>query len=274
MQTFFTLSAPLQALTAGIFTWLATALGAAMVFLFKTIKRRIFDAMLGFAAGVMIAASCWSLLVPAFEFSGELGQPLWLWPVAGFLAGGIFLRLVDFVLPHLHPSLNKNDKPEGIKTHLKRSLLMVLAITMHNIPEGFAVGVAFGAAAAHVGDVSSSVTVMSAIALSLGIAIQNMPEGFAVAVPLRGEGLSRRKAFFWGQASAVVEPIAAFLGALLVENIRSALPFALSFAAGAMIFVVVEELIPEGQSNGHGHAATMGLMIGFAMMMILDVLLG
>lgn len=258
----------MQALASTLFTWGCTAAGAALVFFFKTINRRFLDGMLGFAAGVMIAASFWSLLQPSIALSEALGYTPWLWPLVGFLCGGFFLRLADMTLPHLHPN-ERGAVAEGFKTNWRKSLLMVMAITLHNIPEGFAVGVAFAAVG-----ISGDASLSSAIALAIGIGIQNLPEGFAVAMPLRGEGMSRRKAFFWGQASGFVEPVAGVAGALLVEAVRPALPFALSFAAGAMIFVVVEDVIPESQSAGHNHAATMGAMLGFAVMMLLDVALG
>ncbi len=254
---------------ATLFTWGMTAAGAALVFLFKTIDRKVLDTMLGFAAGVMIAASFWSLLAPAIEISEELGNSPWLIPVLGFLAGGAFLKIVDRILPHLH--LNEpREHAEGIKTSWQRSVLLVLAITLHNIPEGLAVGVAFGAVAAGL----PSATIAGAMVLAIGIGIQNFPEGAAVSIPLRREGFSRTKSFVYGQASGLVEPIAGILGAIAVVVMQPLLPFALSFAAGAMIFVVVEELIPESQSSGNSDFATMGAMLGFAVMMLLDVALG
>ncbi len=257
----------LQALFATLFTWGVTALGAATVYFTKHITRRTLDTMLGFAGGVMIAASFWSLLAPAIEMSAGNGVPEWLPAVVGFLLGGVFLRGIDAVLPHLHPNM---ARPEGIPTHWRRSILLVLAITLHNIPEGFAVGVAFGAAAAGIPEA----TVAGAIALAIGIGLQNFPEGAAVAIPLRRQGVTRLKAFWYGQLSAVVEPIAGVIGAALVFFVRPLLPYALAFAAGAMIFVVVEEVIPESQGNGNTDRATMGAMIGFAVMMLLDVALG
>ena len=225
--------------------------------------------MLGFAAGVMIAASFWSLLAPSIDMAEQMGMIPWVPPVIGFLAGGVFLRLVDLLLPHLH--LNEPmSKVEGVKTSWQKSILLTLAITLHNIPEGLAVGVAFGAVAAGI----PSASLAGAVALALGIGIQNFPEGAAVSIPLRREGLSRKKAFFYGQASGVVEPIAGVLGALLVLVMMPILPYALSFAAGAMIFVVVEEAIPESQSSGNTDIATLGAMVGFAIMMTLDVALG
>jgi ZIP family zinc transporter len=246
-----------------------TALGAAFVFLNKTINRKIMVAMLGFAAGVMIAASFFSLLLPAIDMAEAEGVPGWLPAVVGFLAGGLFLWIIDKILPHLHQGL-RTDQAEGLKTNWQRSILLVLAITLHNIPEGLAVGVAFGAVAA--GIPSASLT--SAIALALGIGLQNFPEGMAVSMPLRGEGLSRWRAFLLGQASGIVEPIAGVLGALAVLLVRPLLPYALSFAAGAMIYVVIEELIPESQRDTNTDIATLGAMGGFALMTFLDVALG
>ena len=259
----------LQAVIATLFTWFVTALGAALVFFFKSIQRRILDAMLGFAAGVMIAASYWSLLAPAIEMAEESAWPSWVPATGGFLLGGVFLWLVDKLLPHLHPGFPQ-EEAEGISTSWRRSALLVLAITIHNIPEGLAVGVAFGALAADL----PSATLGGAIALALGIGIQNFPEGAAVSVPLRREGFSRTRSFWYGQLSGVVEPIAGFIGAISVVFMRPVLPYALSFAAGAMIYVVVEELIPESQAEKHTDVATIGAMLGFAVMMTLDVALG
>jgi len=259
----------IQALMGTLFTWFMTALGAATVFGTKEVNRKLLDVSLGFAAGIMIAASYWSLLAPAIEMSEGSGVPKWLPAAVGFLGGGIFLRLVDKSLPHLHLGLPM-EKAEGIKTSWHRSTLLILAITLHNIPEGLAVGVAFGAVAAGL----PSATLPAAIALAVGIGLQNFPEGMAVSFPLRREGMSTGKAFWYGQLSGVVEPIAGVLGAALVLVARPILPYALAFAAGAMIFVVVEEVIPESQQNGYGDLATMGVMIGFTVMMILDVALG
>lgn len=258
-----------QALLATLFTWSVTALGAAMVFFFKSINRKVLDAMLGFAAGVMIAASFWSLLAPAIEMSEELGVPSWLPAVTGFLLGGLFLRGTDLVLPHLHLG-QPLENAEGIHTSWRRSVLLVLAITLHNIPEGLAVGVAFGAVAFDL----PSASLAGAIALAIGIGIQNFPEGAAVSVPLRREGMSRCKCFWYGQLSGLVEPVAGVIGAATVLLMRPILPYALAFAAGAMIFVVVEELIPESQADKNTDIATMGAMLGFAVMMMLDVSLG
>ncbi|SFB88495.1 zinc transporter, ZIP family [Alkalibacterium subtropicum] len=271
MDWFITLHPVLQALLATIFTWAVTALGASLVFLKKDMNKNTLTAMLGFAAGVMIAASFWSLLAPAIELAEATDVPGWIPAVVGFLAGGVFLFITDKLLPHLHPSLNgDNGKKEGIETDLRRSVLLVLAITLHNIPEGLAVGVAFGAAAA--GFPAS--TVASAIALAVGIGLQNFPEGASVSLPLRREGFSRFKAFAYGQASGIVEPFAGVMGAALVLSMRPLLPYALSFAAGAMIYVVVEELIPEAKVERHNDIGTIGAMIGFTVMMFLDVALG
>jgi ZIP family zinc transporter len=266
MSFFQGLHPVIQALLATCFTWAMTALGAAAVFGTKDISRRLLDTMLGFAAGVMIAASCWSLLVPAIELSEGKDIPAWVPAVVGFLAGGIFLRGIDKVLPHLHIGF-PTDEAEGVKTGWHRSTLLVLAITLHNFPEGIAVGVAFGAVAAGLPAASLGV----AVALAIGIGIQNFPEGMAVSMPLRGEGMSRRKSFWYGQLSAVVEPIGGVIGAAAVIIVQPILPYALAFAAGAMIFVVIEELIPEAQRGGNADLATMGGMVGFAVMMLLDV---
>jgi ZIP family zinc transporter len=259
----------IQALLGTLFTWGVTALGAAGVFLSREISRKVLDAMLGFAAGVMIAASYWSLLAPAIEMAESQGGVGWIPAASGFLLGGLFLFGVDKLLPHLHIGLPE-EEPEGLKTTWQRSILLVLAITLHNIPEGLAVGVAFGAAAAGLPEA----TIPAAIALALGIGIQNFPEGLAVSAPLRREGFSRGKSFFYGQLSGMVEPVAGVLGAALVLLMRPILPYALAFAAGAMIYVVIEELIPESQHGKHSDIATMGAMLGFAVMMTLDVALG
>jgi ZIP family zinc transporter len=263
------LSPVLMALAATLFTWGMTAAGAAAVFAAREVSRRVLDGMLGFAAGVMVAASFWSLLAPGIALAEEMGMIPWLPAAAGFLAGGGFIRLIDMVLPHLHLGLPR-EQAEGIPTSWRRSTLLVLAITLHNIPEGLAVGVAFGAAAAGL----PSATLAGAAALALGIGIQNLPEGTAVSVPLRREGLGRARAFWYGQLSGAVEPAAAVAGAALVTWSRPLLPFALAFAAGAMIFVVVEELVPESQAGGHTDLATLGALVGFTVMMILDVALG
>lgn len=270
LDWFLHLSPVTQALLATLFTWGLTAAGAAAVFVKKEINPKHLDATLGFAAGVMIAASFWSLLNPGIELAEQMGQTPWLTAVIGFLSGGIFMRLTDKFLPHLHPSL-KMSQSEGVKTSWQRSTLLVLAITMHNAPEGLAVGVAFGA----VGAGLPSATIGGAIALAIGIGIQNFPEGTAVSMPLRREGLSRRKSFMMGQASGIVEPIAGVIGAMFVIWMQPILPYALCFAAGAMIFVVVEELIPESQRvQANIDLVTMATMIGFSVMMMLDVALG
>ena len=257
------------ALLATLFTWFLTALGAGMVFFFKSINRKVLDSMLGFAAGVMIAASFWSLLAPAIDMAEQSNVPGWMPAVIGFLLGGVFLWGVDKILPHLHLGLPTSEA-EGIKTSWQRSILLVLAITLHNIPEGLAVGVAFGAVAAGI----PSAGLTGAVALVIGIGMQNFPEGAAVSVPLRREGMSRLKSFWFGQASGLVEPMAGVLGAAAVLAMRPILPYALAFAAGAMIYVVVEELIPESQSGKDTHFSTFGAMLGFAIMMLLDVALG
>ncbi len=266
IEGFQNLHPVIQALLATCFTWAVTALGAASVFTAKNISRRVLDAMLGFAAGVMIAASYWSLLAPAIEMSEGKDIPAWVPAVVGFLIGGIFLRGVDRVLPHLHIGF-PTEEAEGVKTSWHRSTLLVTAITLHNIPEGLAVGVAFGALAAGL----PSASLGAAVALAIGIGIQNFPEGLAVSMPLRREGLSRWRSFFYGQLSAIVEPAAGVIGAAAVIIAQPILPYALSFAAGAMIFVVIEELVPEAQRGGNADLATMGGMIGFAAMMLLDV---
>ena len=259
-----------QALVATLFTWGVTALGASLVFFFKKINQKVLDGMLGFAAGVMIAASFWSLLAPAIELSEQVSSfPKWFPALVGFMSGGLFLGLIDKILPHLHPGFDM-EKSEGPKTSWQRSILLVLAITLHNIPEGLAIGVAFGAVAHGL----PSATLGAAIALAIGIGIQNFPEGTAVSVPLRREGMSRRKAFFYGQMSGIVEPIAGVLGAFLVLSMQAVLPYALAFAAGAMLFVVIEELIPESQLSGNTDLATIATLTGFGVMMVLDVALG
>ena len=268
-DAFRDLNPMVQALLAGLFTWALTAAGAAAVFVVRTVDRRLLDAALGFAAGVMIAASYWSLLAPSIEMSREMGLVEWLPPLVGFLAGAGVLRCADWLLPHLH-LFAPDASTEGVHTRLKRTSLLVLAITLHNVPEGLAVGVAFGAAAAG----SDMASLSAAVALAIGIGLQNFPEGMAVAVPLRGDGLSRWRSFSYGQMSAWVEPIAAVAGAAAVFVMRPVLPYAMAFAAGAMIFVVVEEVIPESQSGGHTDIATSGAIIGFATMMVLDVALG
>ena len=272
----------MQALYAGLFTWGLTALGASLVFLFKNSYRKVLDVSLGFTGGVMIAASFWSLLSPAIayvEMQNEMGlsnTPSWAPPAIGFLLGAIFLYVLDQIIPHLH-IFGKREEAEGVETNWRKTILLVLAIALHNIPEGLAVGVAFGALANPelLGMEGHSVfTIGSAIALAVGIGIQNFPEGFAVSMPLRRQGVSRWKSWKWGQLSAIVEPIFAVIGAAVVMQVLPILPYALAFAAGAMIYIVVEEVIPESQRGGNTDLATMGLILGFIVMMILDVALG
>jgi len=259
----------LQALYATLFTWLVTAAGASFVFFFKKMNRAIFDGMLGFTGGVMVAASFWSLLSPSIEMSEGEGFVKVMPAAIGFLGGALFLYSLDKVLPHLHINF-RPDEAEGVKTEWHRSILLVLAITLHNIPEGLAIGVLFGAAAIGM----DGATVGGAIALAIGIGIQNFPEGIAVSMPLRRQGLSRWKSFNYGQLSAIVEPIAAVIGAWAVIAFQPILPYALAFAAGAMIFVVVEEVIPETQRDKFTDIAVLGFIGGFIVMMVLDVGLG
>jgi zinc transporter, ZIP family len=266
MLTWFRQLSPVaQTLGATFFTALMTTVGTIPVFFTKMVSHKLLAAMLGMAAGVMVAASFWSLLAPAIKLSNGSWVPVTI----GFLLGGAALLGVDALLPHLHPSL-RDCTEEGVHTSWKHSVLLVLAVTLHNIPEGLTIGVAFGAVGAGIPEASF----MGALVLALGIGLQNLPEGMAVAMPLRCEGLSRWRAFAWGALSGIVEPIAAVLGAWLVLTIRPVLPYALAFAAGAMIYVVVEELIPEAGEQGHGHLATIGAMFGFAVMMVLEVALG
>lgn len=259
----------MQAFVATLFTWGATALGASVVLFAKDISRRMLDTALGFTAGVMIAASFWSLLAPSIALAEEMGMVKWFPALVGFLAGGLFLRLSDSLLPHLH-LFKPLAEAEGIPTKWRRSVLLVLAITLHNIPEGLAIGVAFGAVAAGF----EGATFGAAVALAIGIGLQNCPEGTAVSVPLRREGMSRGRAWWYGQLSAAVEPVAAVCGAAAVVMMRPILPYALAFAAGAMIYVVVEQVVPESQAGGHADSATLGAMVGFGVMMTLDVALG
>tara|TARA_X000000368_G_scaffold354520_1_gene296044 strand:- start:238 stop:1104 length:867 start_codon:yes stop_codon:yes gene_type:complete len=283
LYKWFTIQTPvMQALYAGLFTWGLTALGAALVFLFNSSNRMILDAALGFTGGVMIAASFWSLLSPSIayvEMQNEMGlssMPVWLPPAIGFLLGALFLYILDKIIPHLH-IFAKEEEAEGIETNWRKTVLLVLAIALHNIPEGLAVGVAFGALANPelLGmDGHSVFTIGGAIALAIGIGIQNFPEGFAVSMPLRRIGVSRWKSWKWGQLSAIVEPVFAVMGAAIVMTVLPILPYALAFAAGAMIFIVVEEVIPESQKGGNTDLATMGLIAGFIVMMCLDVALG
>ena len=260
----------MQALIATLFTWAVTAAGASLVFLTGAVNQRFMDSMLGFAAGVMIAASFWSLLAPGLEMSEQLGQSPWLTAVIGFMGGGIFMSITNAILIRARSALSAKSC-DGVKTPQSRSTLLVLAITLHNIPEGLAIGVAFGAVAADL----PSATIGGAIALAIGIGIQNFPEGTAVSMPLRREGMSKWKSFFIGQASGVVEPMAAVIGVVFVLSMQNILPYALCFAAGAMLFVVIEELIPESQKVYENTGlVTMATMGGFSVMMALDVALG
>ena len=281
-QWFITQSPVVQALLAGLFTWGLTAFGAGLVFFFSASNRKILDMALGFTGGVMIAASFWSLLSPSIEYvemQNEMGlssMPSWVAPAIGFFLGALFLYGLDKVIPHLH-LFAKREEAEGMSTNWRKTILLVLAIALHNIPEGLAVGVAFGALSSPeiMGlDNNTVFTMGSAIALAIGIGIQNFPEGFAVSMPLRRQGVSKWKSWQWGQLSAIVEPIFAVIGALIVIQVLPILPYALAFAAGAMIFIVVEEVIPESQRGGHTDLATMGLIAGFIVMMTLDVSLG
>ena len=266
----------IQALIGGLFTWILTAIGASLVFFFKSSNRKVLDMCLGFTGGVMIAASFWSLLSPAIatvEKQQELGittLPIWFAPAVGFLLGALFLYYLDKKIPHLH-LFESVENAEGPKTDLKKTELLVLAIAIHNIPEGLAVGVAFGALAS---GMDIGMEMGGAIALAIGMGLQNAPEGFAVSMPLRRQGLSKFKSWQWGQLSAIVEPIFAVIGAAIVISVYPILPYALSFAAGAMIFIVIEEVIPESQRGGNVDLASIGLILGFIVMMILDVSLG
>jgi len=267
----------LVALFAGLLTWGITALGAGLVFFFKLMNKKVYALTLGFASGVMIAASVWSLILPAIEYSELLGYIPWIVVSTGVLLGVGFLYGFDKALPHVHFG---EHKPEGPRTNLSRTRLLMFSITLHNIPEGLAVGVAIGAVGVFLNQNDPGLAreaLIAALAVAIGIGIQNFPEGAAVSIPLRAEGLSRGKSFFYGQASALVEPVFCIIGALLVTVMAQVLPFALAFAAGAMIFVVVEELIPEARNmstNTGAHYSTWGFTIGFIIMMILDVALG
>lgn len=268
---YFTQIGPVKsALLATTFTWLVTAAGASLVFFFKSLHRGVLDAMLGFTGGVMVAASFWSLLNPAIEMSEKMyPNMIWMPAAVGFFFGAMFIFVLDKFTPHLHINFGVEES-EGVKTKLHRTTLLILAITLHNIPEGLAVGVLFGAAALGMPDASFA----GAIALAIGIGIQNFPEGIAVSMPLRRHGVTRLKSFWYGQLSAIVEPVAGVVGALAVIYIQPILPFALSFAAGAMIYVVVEEVIPETQRDKYTDVAVLGFIGGFLVMMILDVALG
>lgn len=262
------LSPILQAFLATLFTYGVTALGASLVFLFKKVNKNIMDAMLGFAAGVMIAASFWSLLSPAIDMAKNLNMIPWLITFIGFFSGGLLLYIGDKIYNYFDKKLSKKTNKDNTK--FKRCLMLIFSITLHNIPEGLAVGVAFGSAVYGL----NGATLSSSALLALGIGLQNFPEGTAVSVPLRREGMSRKKAFLFGQLSGIVEPISGVLGALLVLKVRYLLPFLLSFAAGAMIYVVVQELIPESQTNKKKDLMALFTLIGFSIMMILDVALG
>lgn len=266
---FGTIDPIVGALVATTFTWVVTAAGASLVFFFSNAGRRLLDAMLGFTGGVMVAASFWSLLAPAIEISERMGTPGWIPAAVGFATGALFIWGIDKVLPHLHLNFDEG-RAEGVATTWHRTTLLVLAITLHNIPEGLAVGVLFGGVAAGMPEA----TIGGAVALAIGIGLQNFPEGLAVSMPLRRAGLSPRKAFFIGQSSAMVEPIAGVLGAAAVVLMQPILPYALAFAAGAMIFVVVEEVIPTTQQDQNTDLATLGFIGGFLVMMVLDVALG
>ncbi len=268
---FLELNPIIQALLATTFTWLLTAAGASLVFLFKSMNRQLFDGMLGFTGGVMIAASYWSLLAPAIEISSQTSPnvPNWFPAAVGFLLGALFLFALDKVMPHLHINF-PIEKKEGVETKMDRTLLLVLAITLHNIPEGLAVGVAFGAVAHGI----EGASIGAAIALAIGIGIQNFPEGLAVSMPMRRMGGSRVKSWWYGQLSAVVEPVAGVIGAAAVIYAFPILPYALAFAAGAMIYVVIEEVIPETQLDKYADTSTLGFIGGFIVMMVLDVALG
>jgi len=274
-ESFLNLNPVLQALVATCFTWALTALGASLVFFFKHSNQIVLDASLGFTGGVMIAASFWSLLAPAIAYvavQNELGtseMPIWFAPAVGVMLGALFLYSLDKIIPHLHINY-KRSEAEGIETNWRKTILLVLAITLHNIPEGLAIGVAFGAIAHGI----PGFEIGAAVALAIGIGIQNFPEGFAVSMPLRRQGVSRLKCFWWGQLSAIVEPIAGVIGAAAVIYALPILPYALAFAAGAMIYIVVEEVIPESQRAGYVDISTLAFIFGFIVMMILDVALG
>ncbi|MCB1317005.1 MAG: ZIP family metal transporter [Leptospiraceae bacterium] len=258
-----------QGLIGTAFTYLMNTLGAAMVIFTRRIRQNWLDAMLGFAGGVMIAASAWGLLTPAFEMEQESGRPVWWTIPTAFLIGGLVIWLIHTILPHAHKDAD-GDRVEGMSASWKRTTLLIVAITIHNIPEGIAVGVAFGAAAAG----APGASIAGAAALALGIGIQNFPEGMAVALPLRREGMSIFRSFWYGQLSGIVEPLGGIFGAWLVFSSQAILPYALAFAAGAMIFVVLQEVVPESQAHGNSGYATTGGMIGFALMMVLDLTLG
>jgi len=267
IRYFETISPIVAALYATMFTWGVTAAGASFVFFFRTMNRNLLDGMLGFTGGVMVAASIWSLLIPAIDMSEGEGLEKVIPAILGFLTGAAFLFALDKVLPHFHVNFKR---VEGVKSPWQKTTLMILAITLHNIPEGLAVGVLFGGGAAGIPEAS----IGGAVALAIGIGLQNFPEGIAVSMPLRRMGMSRKRSFFYGQLSAIVEPVAGVAGAVAVAVFTPVLPYALAFAAGAMIFVVVEEVIPEAQQNKSSDIATLGFIGGFIVMMTLDVVLG
>lgn len=245
-----------------------TAIGAASVFAFRGMNKKMMDGTLGFAAGIMIAVSFFSLLLPSIEMAEAMGLSKWFTPLVGFILGGVSLRIIDMILPHIHHNaLGTGAEPEGLRTTWRRSTLLILALTLHNIPEGLAIGVAFGSVVYGI----HGATLAGAIALAVGIGIQDLPEGFSVSMPLRTMGWPFGKSFFYGMLSGLVEPIGAVIGALTVMSINSLLPYALSFTAGAMIFVTMEELIPQAEGGGNEHIATFGIMFGFALMMVLEI---
>lgn len=261
-------NAALLGLCAGLITWLFTSLGAAVVFLKRGFSRKTLDILLGFAAGVMLAASVWSLLLPALELAeASWGKARFMPAALGFMLGALGLRLIDWLMPHMHPVINRAEGMGACRLH--KHFLLIMAITLHNIPEALAVGVAFGAVT-----IDPDLGAAGAITLMLGIGLQNLPEGMAVSLPLLREGCSRKRAFFYGQLSGLVEPVAAVAGALLAASALAVLPWALAFAAGAMVFVTVEEVIPEAHASGNGDAATLGVILGFVCMMCLDVAFG
>jgi ZIP family zinc transporter len=268
LENIIQLNPVILALIGTCFTFLATAAGASMVFFVRNnVNENTQHGFLGFAAGVMIAASVWSLLIPAIEMAEAQGNIGWIPAGGGFLLGGIFLFMLDKLLPHMHMG---SEKPEGLKSSFKRTTMLVLAVTLHNIPEGMAVGLSFGLAAQ-----SNSIAALTAsFALAIGMGLQNFPEGAAISLPLKKEGFSSKKSFVYGSLSGIVEPFAGVIAVLLVGGISSVMPWMLAFAAGAMIYVVAEELIPESQSVEHSHAGTIGTMLGFLLMMVLDVALG
>lgn len=267
IEYFQTIDPVLAALLATLFTWLLTALGASVVLFIKNLNQKLLDGMLGFTGGVMVAASFWSLLNPAIAMSDGEGFIKVIPAAVGFFLGALFIFLLDKLLPHLHIGFKE---AEGMKSPWQRTTLLTLAITLHNIPEGLAVGVLFGGVAAGIPEA----TIAGAVTLAIGIGLQNFPEGIAVAVPLRRMGMSRKKSFLYGQSSALVEPIAGVAGALAVSFFTPILPYALAFAAGAMLYVVIEEVVPEAQQSNNTDLSTLGFVLGFIIMMSLDVALG